>query len=243
MRLRQIALVARELAPVEARLSAALGAEVCYRDPGVAKYGLHNALWALGGTFLEVVAPTQEGTTAGRYLDRRKGDGGYMFILDCDNLDARRAHFRASGARMVEDLKAGDEKLWAEAVHLHPRDTGGCLLSADSHGPDRSMMGSYLWAGRAWAAKARADLRLAGATMQCDDPGATAARWGALLELAPTRDGDALQIAFENARARFVPIADDRGEGLSEVILAAADPAAFGGGFTAGGVRFHVEKM
>lgn len=243
LRLRQIALVARELEPVEQRLTAALGAGVCYRDPGVGKYGLHNALWALGGTFLEVVAPKQEGTAAGRYLDRRKGDGGYMFIVDCDDLEARRAHLRAYGVRLVEDLKTGDDKLWAEAVHLHPRDTGGCLLSVDSHGPDRNLMGSYLWAGRAWAAKTRTDLRLVGATMQCDDPAATAQRWGELLQRPLTRDGDAFLLTLDSGRARFTSLADDRGEGLCEVFLAAADPAAFNGGFEACGVRFRVEQL
>lgn len=243
LRLRQIALVARELAPVEQRLSSTLGAEVCYRDPGVGKYGLHNALWALGGTFLEVVAPKQDGTTAGRYLDRRKGDGGYMFIVDCDDLDARRAHLKACNVRLVEDIKVGGEKLWAEAVHLHPRDTGGCLLSVDAHGPDRYLSGSYMWAGAEWHAKMRADVRIVGATMQCDDPAATAARWSELLQRPIARDGEAHVLALDNARARFVALADDRGEGLSEVFLAAADPAAFGSGFEACGVRFKVEKL
>ena len=55
LRLRQIALVARALEPVEQQLTAGLATDVCFRDPGVGKYGLRNALWALGGTFLEVV--------------------------------------------------------------------------------------------------------------------------------------------------------------------------------------------
>src|SRR5262245_12935955 len=55
LRLRQIALVARELNSTESLITRALGLDVCFRDVGVAKYGLHNALWGLGGTFLEVV--------------------------------------------------------------------------------------------------------------------------------------------------------------------------------------------
>jgi hypothetical protein len=125
LRLRQIALVARTLAPVEHALTAIFATPVCYRDPGVGKYGLHNALWAFGGSFLEVVAPIQADTAAGRYLDRRAGDGGYMFIVDCDDLPARRAHLAGLGVRLVEDLHAGDAALWSEALHLHPKDTGG----------------------------------------------------------------------------------------------------------------------
>lgn len=37
LRLRQICLVARDLAPVEKLISEVLGLEVCYRDPGVGK--------------------------------------------------------------------------------------------------------------------------------------------------------------------------------------------------------------
>src|SRR3954471_9464936 len=95
LRLRQIALVARSLERVERQLTSVLATEVCFRDPGVGKYGLHNALWALGGTFLEVVAPIRDGPAAGRYLDRRSGDGGYMCILDCDDLDERRTQLSA----------------------------------------------------------------------------------------------------------------------------------------------------
>jgi hypothetical protein len=226
LRLRQIALVARALAPVEAALTAILATPVCFRDPGVGKYGLHNALWALGGTFLEVVAPIQAGTTAGRYLDRRAGDGGYMFIVDCDDLAPRRAHLAALGVRLVEDLHAGDAALWSEALHLHPRDTGGCLLSLDRHAGGEDMMAGYLWAGAHWQARARTDAVITGAVIQCVDPAATAARWAHLLDRAVSANLDGFELRLDNARARFVPLADDRGEGLSHVILACADPAA-----------------
>lgn len=241
LRLRQIALVARALEPVETALSRTLGAEVCFRDPGVGKYGLHNALWALGGTFLEVVAPLREGTAAGRYLDRRKGDGGYMVILDCADLEDRRARFLDHGVRLVEDLRVGDDALLAEALHLHPRDTGGCLLSVDRHGPDRSLMGSYRWAGDAWQAQARADIAIAGAVMQCDDPLATATRWSVLLDRPLTRTDDgALEIALDNGWLRFVVPGDERGEGLAEVALDCAPSAPIpADGFDLGGVRFR----
>ena len=64
-------LVAHELAPVERQLCDVLGIEVCYRDPGVAHFGLENALMPIGNQLLEVVAPTREGTAGGRYLERR----------------------------------------------------------------------------------------------------------------------------------------------------------------------------
>ena len=80
LRLRQIALVAEKLAPVEAELTDVLGIAVCYNDPGVAHFGLENALLPIGNQLLEVVAPIQENTAGGRYLTRRGGNGGYMVI-------------------------------------------------------------------------------------------------------------------------------------------------------------------
>ncbi|MDZ4374345.1 MAG: hypothetical protein U1C74_23385, partial [Phenylobacterium sp.] len=73
MRLRQIALVARDLEAVKADIVAVLGLGGDYADPGVGKYGLRNAVWPIGDTFLEVVSPESEGTTAGRLLDKRQG--------------------------------------------------------------------------------------------------------------------------------------------------------------------------
>lgn len=86
MRLRQIALVGQDLDACRAEIVEVLGLGGAYADPGVGKYGLHNAVWPVGDTFLEVVSPTREGTTAGRLLEKRQGDGGYMVILQTDDL-------------------------------------------------------------------------------------------------------------------------------------------------------------
>ena len=69
MRVRQIALVAREMTPVKEALFTLLGVNDAYVDPGIKKFGLENIVMSLGDTFLEVVRPIEEGTTAGRLLD------------------------------------------------------------------------------------------------------------------------------------------------------------------------------
>ena len=57
VRLRQAVLVARDLAPVSERLRSELGLGEPFADPGVGAFGLHNAVYAIGDTFLEVVSP------------------------------------------------------------------------------------------------------------------------------------------------------------------------------------------
>ena len=85
IRLRQIALVARDLDQITKDLHNVLGLEVGFRDPDVKVFGLQNALFPVGSQFIEVVSPIKEGTAGGRYLERRAGDGGYMVITQCDD--------------------------------------------------------------------------------------------------------------------------------------------------------------
>ena len=91
IQLRQICLVARELAPVVDDLTSILGINSVYGDEGVGHFGLENNLMAVGRNFLEVVAPIQENTAGGRYLDRRGGDGGYMVITQIDTFENQQA--------------------------------------------------------------------------------------------------------------------------------------------------------
>ena len=53
LRLRQICLGSRRPKPAVADLESAFGLATCFQDPGVAKYGLENALLPIGNDFLE----------------------------------------------------------------------------------------------------------------------------------------------------------------------------------------------
>ena len=101
MRLRQICLVAPQLKPVISDISAIMGLDVCYRDGNVAKYGLENALLPVDTILLEVVAPLQPGTAAGRFLDKTGGQGGYMAIFSCDDPDERGRNAQELGVRIA----------------------------------------------------------------------------------------------------------------------------------------------
>ena len=104
LRLRQICLVAQELGPVEKQLNEVLGIDVCFRDPGVGHFGLENALFPIGNQLLEVVAPVEENTAGGRYLEKRGGDGGYMVITQCDDHLLRSARIEELGVRIAHQF-------------------------------------------------------------------------------------------------------------------------------------------
>src|SRR5438270_11350939 len=100
VRLRQVVLAARELDPVAAQLRETLGLRDPFADPGVAAFGLRNAVFALGDTFVEVVPPIRPDTAAGRSLQRKSGDCGYMLSIQFDDLDAARARADRIGNRV-----------------------------------------------------------------------------------------------------------------------------------------------
>lgn len=222
LRLRQIAIVARELGPVVDDLRAVLGLEAGYRDPHIHRLGLENAVIPVGGEFLEVVAPIQPGTTAERYLQRRNGDGGYMVITQCDDHPPRRGRVEELGIRIVGEF---DDDGFTD-IQLHPADTGGSFLEIDEQEGGEYPSGRWNPAGPTWHQAIRTDVvaAITAAEVQCDDPAAVAARWSAIVEL-PVEDRDGIAtIALENASLRFVAVADDRGEGLGGIDLRVIDP-------------------
>lgn len=226
LRLRQICLVAKELAPVEEALCDVFGVQVCYRDPGVAHFGLENALFPFGNQFLEVVAPIQENTAAGRYLDRRGGDGGYMFITQCDDHATRYARIEELGVRIVFEADRPDYRL----MQLHPRDTGGTFLEIDEQRGLNACAVDGPWhpAGPDWKAGQVLD-RVTGigaAEIQCDDPSAVAGRWSEIVQIPLIEESGNLVLSLDNATVRFVPCTDGRPEGLGGIDVVTADRAA-----------------
>ncbi|HEX6841958.1 MAG TPA: VOC family protein [Stellaceae bacterium] len=224
LRLRQICLVARELEPRVAEFADIFGLAVCHRDGNVGKYGLVNALLPIGASFLEVVAPTSDGTAAGRYLERRGGDGGYMVILDCDDIERRRRRMETIGVRIANALRYESYT----GIQLHPRDTGGTMLEFNHTTGGASLDGPYHPAGPDWRRAVRDDVTTAllAAELQSPDPSALAARWSEIVERPVTRSasGDA-EIILDLGALRFVSETDGRGEGLGGIDLRVANRA------------------
>jgi hypothetical protein len=229
--LRQIALVAEDLEPVVTGLERAFDLEVCFRDPGIATFGLVNALLPIGTDFLEVVSPDRPGTTAGRLVERRGGDGGYMVILQCDEQPRLASRLEGLGVRTVWNHDGATTK----AVHLHPRDVGGAIVSLDWMADPAA----WQWAGPEWAdhVRTRVVSGFAGVTISAADPAKMAARWAEVLDRPVDAGGDS--IALDDSVIRFEP-AGERGEGVDGVDLRATDRAAAGTEQNLCGVRFRL---
>ena len=224
MRLRQFVFVAEDLKSAVVDIGATLGLSVCYNDPNVGAFGLHNALLPIGGDLIEVVAPIQEGTTAGRYLERRQGNGGYMIILECRDGLAARERIAALGVRDIWRHDADD----CHATHFHPADVPGAILSIDDMGPEGNPdeeLSRWKWAGPNWQEFVQTNVTkaLTAVEIQADNPDAVAERWAQVLDQPVESINGVPAVRLDNADIRFVPETDGRGLGISAIDVRPAD--------------------
>jgi hypothetical protein len=216
-RLRQAVLAARDLDAVAGELRRALGLSEPYADPGVGRFGLRNAVFALQDTFLEVVSPVAPRTAAGRLLDRRGGDCGYMLMFQVPDLEAARRRVAAEGVREVFEVSLPDMR----EVHLHPSDMRGAIVSLSQPEPP----GSWRWGGPGWGSRS-ARARLHGATIAVAHPVSVTARWQSVLDVELRKVGVRMS-------------ADERERGLSEIVIGGVERAQT---LEIGGVRFVCER-
>ena len=219
IRLRQVAFAARDLVAAERSLGAALGVQLCYRDPNVGIFGLRNALFPVGDQFLEIVSPVEPDTTAGRLLDKRGGDCGYMALFQFPALGPVEDRLAEAGIRIVFDARGEGIR----GLHLHPKDVPGAIVSVDAADDPAE----WPWAGPIWrdhvdTTTVRA---LSGLEVTVPDPASAVAAWGFVLGVEP--DGDRLPV--DDGSVRFVPSSPgELRSGITAVDLVATDPALAG---------------
>jgi hypothetical protein len=223
MRLRQIALAARELNPTVDALTDVLGIEVCFNDPGVGVFGLENAVMPMGETFLEVVSPVRADASAMRQIEKRGGDCGYMVILQCADfatLDAEVARAKKTGARVVWE---GDHE-GARTVHFHPRELGA-ILSLDA----MPTFAEWRWAGPRWEDHVRGERTgsITGAEIESPDPAKLAERWASVVGIDAAPDADRRPVIDFPDGGRLVFVEGEGGEGVVGLEIQVADGDAF----------------
>jgi hypothetical protein len=248
MRLRQICLVAPAIEPVVGDIAAIMGLEVCYRDGNVAKYGLENALLPVDTILLEVVAPFQPGTAAGRFIEKTGGRGGYMAILCCDDPDARGAQAGRLGVRTANVIDHAPY----HGVQLHPRDCRAAFIEFNHTAGSDNVLGPYPPAGPEWTKSIRKDVTqaLTGVEMESPEPEVLAAHWGKIIGLpVSTGNSGEPELKLPNASFRFVDGASDIMSGLTFQVADVAKVrdaakargcAVSGDSFALGGVTFRL---
>ncbi|KAH8711901.1 hypothetical protein GQ44DRAFT_776447 [Phaeosphaeriaceae sp. PMI808] len=249
-RLRQVALVTRDIERTKQLLTHVLGAEVVYEDAAVGQWGLKNFLSMsvhsiitcpaqvqhqlicspvpLGGDLIEVVAPFQDGTTAGRLLNKR-GEGGYMIIMQTEDATRRRRDIETRGlAKVVFEHVNSD----VVCVQYHPKGIkGGMMLELDSHSPGANNPTPLKSRFSPWHAcgpdhkvyhprmKRSAHLTLQGCVLRLqpgdNDHEGAARQWEEIFGVARSRD----LLAFTNARLGFICGHEGQPEGLTSITV------------------------
>jgi hypothetical protein len=151
-----------------------------------------------------------------------------MVIIQVPDAGAERKRVTGVGIRAVAQKDLPEYQY----THFHPSDTSGVLLSLDTTFAPTGVDPALWWppAEKDWLKHARSDVTngLAGVEIQHDDPDKAAATWAKILDRRATDN----IIRLDGAQIRFVPIADDRGPGVSaydvktvdrERVLAAAE--------------------
>ena len=218
MRVRQLVLVANERDPIVKDLESLFKIQVSFYDPGIKFFGLENAVLPVGDTFLEVVSPIEQETTAGRYLERRGGSGGYMVIIQVEDFESTKKRVKDNNIRVVYESE--DPK--ARAIHLHPKDVGGAILSLDFMDPESS----WKWAGESWKSKINNDVveELNGVFIQSENPENMLQKWEAALGIKGTKEIEGHTINLGSSRVVFVKDEDGRGDGPSAFEIKVKNP-------------------
>ena len=101
-----------------------LGLEVSLRET-VELEKVNVAMLTLGEPRIELLEPTEADSVIGKFLEKR-GEGLHHIAIRVPDLNASVERLRASGARLLNEPRAGaGGHLY---VFVHPSSTGGVLL-------------------------------------------------------------------------------------------------------------------
>ncbi|GLQ07347.1 VOC family protein [Sneathiella chinensis] len=201
VRLRQICLASLDLKAAEDALAHTLNLPPCHRS-ALDHFGLENSMFALNGTFIEIVAPTAADTAVHRFLNRTGGRGGYMAIFDCDDITPRQQAANALGIPTAFERRTPT----ADLLQLNPKATGATMLEFDRHEGGTDLLGRYEWAGGDWHPFVSTDHtdRLQSITILTPDPAARAGLWSPLFGKPADDDGpDRINLMLDHGHITF----------------------------------------
>jgi len=193
MRLRQLVLACESQGSYD-QLQHILGLGEPFHDPGVSEFGLHNAVFAIGDQFLEIVVPGSDQAPAKRFIER-SGQGGYMAIFQTDNIDAARERIADQHVRTVWNMDLDD----ISATHLHPADIGGAIVSIDETRPPES----WRWGGKDWQDRSVPGF-LKGAALASPSPSELAEKWGNAMGLTAVSEKSDRRLQLDDGQLHFL---------------------------------------
>ena len=196
-KLRQVAMMVRDLPEATDLYGRILGMEPS-RTGTLPQFGLDNAVLPAGnGTFVELLAPSNDASAGARFLQRR-GEAPYLIIFETTEYD-----------RLIHHLKSMDVRVTAETQHegsrsafLHPASCNGAFLEivevTDPNNP-------WPAAGHDWQTSPHqpGTTQLRQMAVIVRDLDAAIERWSRMFGLEPTRR---FAISFTDLEIAVLPL-------------------------------------
>ena len=211
MRLRQLVIATSEMDLLADSICDLFELNRTFSDPELIVFGLQNVLIPLGDTFLELVTPIKENTSAERFLKKRGGDGGYMVIVDSVDLEKERKRLENVRMDIVWYENRKFDGIHGQSLHLHPKQVGGAILSIDNMKP----ASSWLWAGTEWEKDINKSLvsHVSGVNICSPDPNNLLSNWEKAL--GRKRSLDKTSIDLSGSSINFVINTQSQSEHIS----------------------------
>ncbi|MDC3081183.1 hypothetical protein OA385_02450 [Paracoccaceae bacterium] len=211
MRLRQLVIATSEMDLLADSICDLFELKRTFSDPELIVFGLENVLIPLGDTFLELVTPIKENTSAERFLKKRGGDGGYMIIVDSQDLKKERKRLENVEIDIVWFENRKTDGIHGQSLHLHPKQVGGAILSIDNMSPPSS----WLWAGQEWEKDINKSLvsHLSGVNLCSPHPDNLLSNWEKALGKKRTTGGNSIDL--EGSSINFVMNSQSQSEHIS----------------------------
>lgn len=92
----------------------------------VGSQGVEEAMLPVGGSFVQLLAPTSSDTPVGKFL-AKNGEGLHHMAFAVDDIADALAHLKSEGARLVDEeprIGGGGHKI----AFVHPKALGGTLI-------------------------------------------------------------------------------------------------------------------
>lgn len=99
--------------------------EPLYREV-VESQGVEEAMIPVGGSFIQLLQPLDEGTPVGRFLAGR-GEGLHHVAYAVVDIEAALEHLAARGARLIDEVARPGSR-GTRIAFVHPGDLAGTLM-------------------------------------------------------------------------------------------------------------------
>jgi len=120
-----VGIAVRDLEEAIERYRAALGADPVHRER-MEGDGVEEALFRVGASYVQLLAPTAEDTPVGRFLARR-GEGVHHVGYRVGDVAAAVAELKEQGVPMVDDAPRPGSR-GTTVAFAHPKGFGGVLV-------------------------------------------------------------------------------------------------------------------